>query len=246
MPTNRPKEKAKPARRPQTSRATPGKKKAEGQAVPAKKAPKPEKVRQRRPRRTTDEIIDLIIAAATEEFELNGYMGATTAAIAKRAEVAEALIFVHFGTKARLFHDTIFKPLNRHVAEFCMTHLVDRERPEVLASETKEYITQMQMFIEQHSQMLTSFVVANLYPAELQPKFSQADGLNEYFARASELGQKRPRKPSTISLPVMARLAFAATLAPVMFKKWLFPEGLISDADLSLAITNFVYSGLQA
>ena len=65
--------------------------------------------------------------AASEEFEHNGYAGTTTAAIAQKAGVAEWLIFNHFGSKAKLFHDSIFKPLNQQFLDFCVTRLADTE-----------------------------------------------------------------------------------------------------------------------
>lgn len=38
--------------------------------------------------------------------------------------MAEWLIFNHFGPKARLFEDSIFKPLNKHFLEFQIAHPV--------------------------------------------------------------------------------------------------------------------------
>ena len=67
--------------------------------------------------------------AAAEEFEEKGYPGATTAGIARRAEVAEALLFNHFGSKAKLFQDTIFKPLSEHFDRFQETHPFNPDDP---------------------------------------------------------------------------------------------------------------------
>lgn len=214
---------------------------AAAKAKAAKKAPKPGAPARRR--RTTEEVLDRIIAAATEEFERHGYAGAKTAAIARRAGVAEALIFVHFGTKARLFHDAIFEPLNRHIVAFCASHLA--ENPEAMASDTKEYIQQLQRFIERHSRMLLSLVMAHTFPAESQPEFSKLDGLNAYFARACELARRQGRARKTDDLQVMSRLAFAAILAPIIFKSWLFPEEVVSARRLSSAITEFIFAGIQ-
>ena len=65
--------------------------------------PKKKTKQTRRPRRSTEEIVDNIMEAACDEFERNGYPGTKTAAIARKAGVAEALIFSNFGSKARLF-----------------------------------------------------------------------------------------------------------------------------------------------
>ena len=76
--------------------------------------PKKPPATPKRKRRSTEEIIDRLMEAACEEFERSGYAGSKTAEIARKAGVAEALIFSNFGSKAKLFQDSIFKPLDRH------------------------------------------------------------------------------------------------------------------------------------
>ena len=61
----------------------------------------------RRKRRSSEEVADRILEAAAEEFETAGYSGATTAAIARRAEVTEAQIFRFYGSKQELFRAAI-------------------------------------------------------------------------------------------------------------------------------------------
>jgi AcrR family transcriptional regulator len=65
------------------------------------------------------------LEAGCEEFERKGYAGTETAAVAQKAGVTEALIFNHFGSKAKLFHDSIFKPLDRHFVNFRSSHVVN-------------------------------------------------------------------------------------------------------------------------
>ena len=119
--------------------------------------------RKRRPRRSTEEIIDRLLVAAAEEFERNGYAGTTTAKVARRAGVAEWLIFTHFGSKARLFEDSIFKPLNRHFLEFCASNPAGADDPEGIRRDSRRYILELQRFIERHSRMLVSLLVARIY-----------------------------------------------------------------------------------
>ena len=76
----------------------------------AELAAEPAKSKRKRTRRTTEEIIDRIIAAATAEFGLHGFLGAKTAVIAKRAEVAEALI-MGFEMMARLSFAALLSPI---------------------------------------------------------------------------------------------------------------------------------------
>jgi len=245
MPNDRPKVESKPLR---SGVRDAGKTSKQQSRKLAARAPKPftPTAPARRRRRATEEVLDRIIAAATEEFERHGYTGAKTAAIAKRADVAEPLIFVHFGTKAKLFQDSIFEPLNREIVEFCAAHLASRDNLDSMETDTREYIRKLQRFIEQHSRMLLSLAMAHSYPDGSQPDFSEVDGLNGYFARARALAEQHGRQPKGLSLDLMSRLSFGAILAPIIFKNWLFPEGKISAKELSTGITEFVFAGIKA
>ena len=59
---------------------------------------------------------ELIVRAAMHEFAANGYAGATTVAIAKRARVTQPLIHHHFGSKEKLWEhvlDEVFGALTQ-------------------------------------------------------------------------------------------------------------------------------------
>lgn len=44
----------------------------------------------------------------------------------------------------------------------------------------------------------------------------------------------------------MVRVSFAAVLGSVMFRDWLFPEGLASDEAIRRAIADFTIDGISA
>ena len=94
-------------------------------------------------RRTKEQILGLILEAAGEEFELNGYEGAKTAVIAEKARVAEALIFSNFGSKAKLFHDAIFEPLQQHLLRFQTQHRVEAGDRDGRRAGTQQYILEL-------------------------------------------------------------------------------------------------------
>ncbi|MDB5972226.1 MAG: transcriptional regulator [Hydrocarboniphaga sp.] len=201
---------------------------------------------KKRRRRSTEEITDLLIEAACDEFELNGYEGTKTAAIAKKAGVTEALIFSNFGSKAKLFQDSIFKPLNQHFLQFTAAHLVGPDDEEGLKEGTRQYILELQQFIRRHSRMLTSVVAAQMYESENVQGVSQIEGLNDYFSRATARAMKRLSGKPKIDPRLMARVSFATILACILFKDWLFPKGLATQDEISAAISDFVMEGLGA
>jgi AcrR family transcriptional regulator len=212
------------------------------------KGDKPERSkvpRKRRPRRSTQEIIDRLIEAAGEEFERNGYGGTTTAAIAQRAGVAEFLIFSHFGSKAKLFEDSIFKPLNRHFQSFCATHLVDARDDEGFKKETQRYILELVRFIERHSRALMSVLMTQIYEHDDTEGMSEVSGLQEYFERAQAMRMNlRPGEPG-MDHKLMPRVSFASVAACVIFKDVFFPRKLASEQEVHAAICDYVMYGMH-
>ena len=61
-------------------------------------------------RRSTDEVRALLMGAARELFQSQGYEATTTKQIASRAGVSEPLLFNHYGNKRQLFEAAILEP----------------------------------------------------------------------------------------------------------------------------------------
>jgi AcrR family transcriptional regulator len=200
----------------------------------------------RRPRRNPAEIRDRIIEAAIEEFEASGFAGATTAAIARRAEVTETQIFRYFDSKAALFRTAIFVPLNRHFTDF-LARQVSESGP--LRDRTRSYITELQDFIASHSRMLMSLVVAQAYDSPATEGVEGLDGLAAYFERGAATMRSRVGAPADglrVSPELMVRVSFAAVLGCALFGEWMMPEGLASPDAVRDAVIDFVIDGLNA
>jgi AcrR family transcriptional regulator len=202
--------------------------------------------KKRRSRRSTEEIIALLLDAACDEFELNGYDGAKTATIAGKAGVTEALIFSNFGSKSQLFHDSIFKPLEQHFVRFQTAHLYDDNDAAGVRQGTLQYILELQKFIARHSRMLKSVVAAQMYANESLQDLRQVQGLHAYFSRAANEATGRLADDPKIQPELLTRVSFATVLACVLFKDWLFPKALASPLEISSAISDFVLDGLNA
>ena len=187
-----------------------------------------------------------MLEAAAQEFEQAGYTGATTAAIARRAEVTEAQIFRLFGSKQELFHAAIFEPLNRHFAAFHARYANargDSQATEVLAL---RYIAELQDFIARHSRMLMSLIVATAYSPETTEGVGAMEGLRGYFERGAAIMTERVGSAPAVDPALMVRVSFAAVLANAVFADWLFPPGIASDDEVRRAIGAFVVHGIAA
>jgi len=200
--------------------------------------------RKRRKRRTTGEIINRIIDAAVAEFGENGYSSATTAAIGRRAGVAEALIFNHFGSKANLFRKAVFKPLDDHFATFVTRHDVQNIDDARILTESREYVSDLVNFVRSHSEMFMSLVVNEAY-AKGENGSGGLRGLQDYFNKMSTLEEARLKRRPKVSPQLIARISFAAILACILFDDWLFPVGVASDREIHEAICDFIMDGLN-
>ncbi|MDE2597774.1 MAG: TetR family transcriptional regulator [Sphingomonadales bacterium] len=200
----------------------------------------------RRKRRSSEEIADLVLDAAAEEFEASGYAGATTAAIARRAGVAEAQIFRLYPTKQDLFRAAVFQPLNRHFSEFQSRNLAPVGETETARTLAHRYIDELQDFMARHSRMLRSLVVASAYAPETTGTPGEIEGLADYFDTGAAMMTQRVGGEARVDPRLMVRVSFAAVLASVMFRDWLFPAGMADEAAIRRAIGEFVIDGIRA
>lgn len=186
-----------------------------------------------------------ILLAAGEEFRRSGYAGATTAAIARRAEVTEAQLFRYFASKADLFREAVFKPLEQQLSSFVESHMFDGDI-ETVRKTTALYIDELQRFVGENAQMLTSLIVAQAYDPDASGGVSAIGSLREYFDRGASIMAARLTGPAKVDPKLMVRVSFAAVLACVLFKDWIFPPGLASEEEIRAAINDFVREGIGA
>ncbi len=161
--------------------------------------------------------------------------------------MAEALIFNNFGSKSKLFHASIFKPLNDHLAEFYSTHMTDAPQDrEIREQGTREYIEELERFIDKHSRKFLSLFFEQTY-GHTDHGLDEIEGIQEYLSFAASISRnhgtnKAPRIPAHI----MARLSFGAIFSCVIFREWLFPAGVASKQEIFSSLTDFVIDGLNA
>lgn len=200
----------------------------------------------RRKRRSPHDLREGILRAAAAEFEASGFSGATTAAIARRAQTTEAQIFRLFASKADLFRAAIFAPLNRHFSEFHASNLANAEEAAPHRQLAQRYIGELQDFIGEHSRMLMSLLVARAYGQVAEDAPEEIEGLEAYFARGAAIMHARSGTSAKVPPELMVRVSFAAVLGSVLFRDFLFPEGLADEASIRRAIADFTIEGISA
>ncbi|MFV8817058.1 TetR/AcrR family transcriptional regulator [Haliea sp. E17] len=202
---------------------------------------------ERRRRRSAGELRSRILAAAAGEFQDRGYSGATTAAIARGAEVTEAQLFRYFSSKAELFHEAVFKPLEEDFLRFNVEHLRAENSAEDHRSAARDYISDLQAFIRAHSGSFLSLIVAQAYENQGINGLGEIDGLRAYFDYGAEVMSGRLDGDSTRVAPrLMVRASFGAVLAAVLFRDWMFPSSLADEKAVNEALIDFVLDGINA
>ncbi len=199
----------------------------------------------RRKRRTSQEINDRILSSARETFQVLGFGGATTAAIAARAEVSEAQLFRHFPSKAALYREAVFVPLNAHFCAFLARQTKDADKAETARERARDYIVELQDFLGDHGKMLLSLLVAEAYTPEQSPRVGEIDSLSAYFDRGAAIHASRVGALSESDPQLMVRVSFAAMLGCVLFKDLLIPQGLASEKAIQGAVTAFMLDGVS-
>jgi AcrR family transcriptional regulator len=202
---------------------------------------------EQKKRRSTEENMDRILRAAADEFKASGFSGATTASIARRADVTQTQLFRYFASKADLYREAVFKPLNQHFLDFLSRSLSDATQMEARGDRSRRYIGELQRFMSAHSEMLMSLIVAQTYAAGSTAGVNEFDSVRTYFERGAALMTSRMADSSPrVDPKLMVRVSFVAVLACVLFKDWVFPAGMATEDEIRAAINDFVMDGINA
>ncbi|WP_236554886.1 TetR/AcrR family transcriptional regulator [Novosphingobium sp. 9U] len=191
------------------------------------------------------ELRELILASARAEFQYAGYSGATTAAIARGAGVTETQLFRMFQSKAALFRAAVFEPLDDAFAVFndARFRLIEPGKHNSLP-DTQAYIADLMAFIEANREMLVPLLAAQLVDGGQVEGVAGVGGLRTYFDLGSAHLAHNTRDLSKQRSDTIVRVSFAAVLAVVLFRDWLFPSNDGDEAAMSAALADFFVNGL--
>ena len=200
----------------------------------------------RRKRRTAQDIRERLLAAAREEFVAKGLAGATTAAISRRAEVAEIQMFRYFPSKFALFEQAVMAPLRAHFARFNADHGADANDAAAISGHARRYMAELQEFLNLHAELLVSLFMAQHFGPASASEAARlpASDLQGFFDDAARMMAARAAKPAEVPAETVVRIAFGALLGCITYKDWLFPDRAGGDAAISAAITEFILAGI--
>jgi AcrR family transcriptional regulator len=194
-----------------------------------------------RSRRSGDEIRTRMLAAARAIFAERGYAGASTKEIAQRADVAEVLLFRHFGNKAGLFDEAVLDPFDKFVDEWAGRWSRHGLRGDSVEELAHEYVQLLYRFFEDNRDLLVALFAAR---AHHETTAARLDGL---FARLEETVREGAAE---YGLPIRdpgitVRLTFGMVLSAVVHSDILFPSGMsLSRKEITDELTRYMLHGI--
>jgi len=200
---------------------------------------------RKRRRRSAEEIRGRLLSAAREEFGARSFSGATTAAIARRAGVAEVQMFRYFPSKAALFREAMFAPLIDHFRSFNAQHAAKAVDEDSAREHARLYIVELQAFLEEHARDLFSLAAAQRFEGkEVRAPGPGIADLQSYFSESVEQMSRRSRPASAIDPEKLVRVAFGTLLGCLTYRDWLFPCAPEEAGEFDEAVREFILQGV--
>ena len=175
-------------------------------------------------RRAPEEVRRLLLESARSLFAAKGYAGASTRDIAVKAGVSEALLFRHFGTKAKLFERAILDPINDFIHDY-----VEQWRARTAADHTPEgisfaYVDGFYRLLSENRELVLALVTAQAYESikelnEASPLSRLMDELEQVAGREAEL------RGFEFDVHIATRLVAGMVMSMALLDEWLFPTG---------------------
>jgi len=175
-------------------------------------------------RRAPQEVRRLLLESARSLFASKGYAGASTRDIALKAGVSEALLFRHFGTKAKLFERAILDPINEFIHDY-----VEQWTTRTPADHTPEgisfaFVDGFYRLLSEHRELVLALVTAQAYESiqelnDASPLSRLLDELELVAGREAEL------RGFEFDVQISTRLVAGMVMSMALLDEWLFPSG---------------------
>jgi AcrR family transcriptional regulator len=185
---------------------------------------KPDQPRSGAARRTPVEVRRLLLGAARSLFASKGYAGASTRDIALKAGVSEALLFRHFGTKAKLFERAILDPLNEFIHDYVERWKARSPEDHTPESMSYAFVDGFYRLLSENRELVMALVTAQAYESiqelnDASPLSRLMDELELAAGREAEL------RGFAFDVPITTRIVAGMVMSMALLDEWLFPTG---------------------
>jgi AcrR family transcriptional regulator len=175
-------------------------------------------------RRAPDEVRRLLLEAARSLFAAKGYAGASTRDIALKAGVSEALLFRHFGTKAKLFERAILDPINEFIHDYVEQWTARSATDHTPEGISFAYVDGFYRLLSENRELVLALVTAQAYESiqelnDASPLSRLLDELETVAGREAEL------RGFEFDVQISTRLVAGMVMSMALLDEWLFPMG---------------------
>jgi AcrR family transcriptional regulator len=178
-------------------------------------------------RRTTTEVVALILAASERVFHEKGYLAATTDEIAAEAGVARSVLYRHFANKADLFRSSVLLPFVEFLRDYGRAWRSQLESP---WPDEKLMQTMVGLFydnFETHRGTILAIAIAGDDIDEETNAYLETE-LDQFFATMLMISENEiHRRPwmSLDGLDLTIRLTLGSIAAAVVLSRLFMPHG---------------------
>ena len=169
----------------------------------------------RRPRRSSDEVRELVLSAARDAFARDGFGGATTRDIAQRSGVRESTLFRIFPTKEALYEAAVLQPFEDFLDGFrdrWMAAPVPGGDPsEVL----RQFVVELHQLVRENRSVIAAMGLDDVFSEPIRRGFERLEQVGTAIAENYGL---------TFDVPVAVRIATVAVAAVGLVEGSLFPH----------------------
>jgi AcrR family transcriptional regulator len=166
----------------------------------------------------------LLLDAARSLFATRGYAGTSTRDIALTAGVSEALLFRHFGNKAKLFERAVLDPINEFIHNY-----VEQWKARSAADHTPEaisfaYVDGFYRLLSENRELVMALVTAQAY--ESIDDLNAASPLSNLMEQLEEVaGREAELRGFQFDVQISTRLVAGMVMSMALLDEWLFPAG---------------------
>ena len=187
-----------------------------------------------------------LMDAARSEFIEQGYGGAKTREIARRAGTSEVTLFRHFGSKANLFRQTVFQPVNDYLNEFISSEVPADGPMEMSPENLRKFTSRLFEIITENAPLIKALVASFDYENGDVSDIEDLTSLNEYFQKSqgqldlllSDESRNIIKRPD-----IFVRIVFSSFLSLSLFGEWIFPNKSFDAAEVVSIMQDIIIRG---
>jgi AcrR family transcriptional regulator len=169
----------------------------------------------------------LILDAARELFAARGYAGTTTRDVAEEANVVEAAIYRHFGTKAKLFEAAVAEPYHEFIASASQKWRAQIATPISNAELIRDFVASFYNFLRDNRQLVLAFAAFSAFERSAFDNGRAESLLSRELDQFEDMvrSEAERRGLSQLDFPITVRCTAGLVMALALHDELLFPQG---------------------